>query len=78
MGIFRILILITIVGAIYLVYRQLSQGVQSRSQQPTVDKDTVKCAYCSTHIPIDEAYQREGKYYCSESHYRASQHKPED
>lgn len=31
-------------------------------------KDTVKCDYCGTHIPLAEAYTQEQQHYCNEEH----------
>jgi len=33
-------------------------------------KDTVKCEYCGTHIPLANAYTQGNDHYCNEEHYK--------
>ena len=51
--------------------------LQSRRVRPSGDtggkvEDMVRCAYCGVHLPKGESLLADGKYYCSESHRRAS------
>lgn len=73
MGLVRFLTLLLIVWLIYaLVKRYLNKSAkQKRTEQKSSTDDIeriVKCEKCSVHIPVKEAIEHKGRYYCSKEH----------
>lgn len=73
MGLVRLLTLLLIVWLIYaLVKRYLSKtGSAKRNEQKSGSNDIekiVRCDKCSVHIPLKEAIEHKGRYYCSKEH----------
>jgi len=64
--------LIVIALIIYLVLRIFKRWAANKnqlsSQQQDKHKKMISCEICQLHIPEDEALQRDGKFYCSQSH----------
>ena len=73
MGIVRLLIVLIIVWFVWSIYRRY---IQQQTRKPPLNSSTAKnnvpsvkqCAFCGVHIPLEEAIQRKGRYYCCQSH----------
>ncbi len=53
----------------FRIYRQWQSKPLSRNKPAKrIGKDMVACQQCGMHIPLDEAIQSHGKYYCSREH----------
>ncbi len=64
------LLVIGVITAVYFLFIKksipLTSGKKTGSKTP--DDDTmVPCEECGVYISIDEAFIKEGKYYCSKS-----------
>ena len=74
----KLVIIIGLVLAFFIIKHLINRGSGSKTakdQNKNGDpqhleyKDTVKCEYCGTHIPLADAYLQDKKHYCSEEHY---------
>ena len=66
--------LIAIAVVFWLLYRAIlailskTRRVEVK-QKPPLESDTmVRCEVCGLHVPVNEALEKEGKYYCCEEH----------
>lgn len=66
----RLLLLLVIAAAVYLLLRSYSRKNDVR-QKDTVE-DMVRCAHCGVHLPRSESIQSDGKFYCSMEHCDAA------
>lgn len=76
----RLLLLIVIFVAIYLLFRsyskQLHKGQPEQKASATAE-DMVCCGHCGVHLPKHESVMHDERHFCSEAHRRAyiEQHK---
>lgn len=67
----RTLVIIIVLALIVMIAKRLLQRPQ-RPQTPVKrhqkNEHMVQCASCGTYIPEQEAIQRAGRYYCSQTH----------
>ncbi len=67
------LLKLIIVGAlIWLLWRMLNPPQRPPERRRTKVADTVRCAYCDTHLPASEALRDGDAWYCNEAHHRAA------
>ena len=76
----KLVIIIGLVLAFFIIKHLINSKSGSKTANNERDKngnpqqldykDTVKCEYCGTHIPLVNAYSMEKKHYCDEEHYR--------
>jgi len=70
----NLLRLIILALAIWIAYRIWQNYRSSKNKMPQSTKnrpaipDMVACSACQTHIPENEALQKNGKFYCSQQH----------
>jgi uncharacterized protein len=67
------LLVLALVGVVfYLVWRGLARRARTgRGRDPGADVERmVGCRQCGVHLPISEAVEAEGNYFCSEEHRR--------
>lgn len=73
MGIVRLLTILFIIWFIWSLYRRFIQQQTGKPAVKTSAREKVptvkQCAFCGIHIPLEEAIQRNGRYYCSQGHY---------
>ena len=69
----RLLLIIAIIAVIYWWFKSVRKQQHSRKdeQPPARAEDMVRCAECGVHLPKNESYFVDGKYYCSEAHSRS-------
>ena len=79
----KLLIIIGLIAAFLIIKHLISSTPRSKtlngaqknsvdsesSGQPLEFKETVKCRYCGTHIPLATAYKNGDSYFCNESHF---------
>lgn len=66
----RLLFLIAIVVAIYLLVRSYGKNA-SRQDKPVakdIAEDMVRCAHCGVHLPKGESILAAGNFFCSTEH----------
>ena len=68
----KILLLIGVIAAVYFLFFKKSTPVTSQKQQDgdtkKSDDDTmVPCASCGVFVSVNEAFIKDGKYFCSEA-----------
>jgi uncharacterized protein len=70
MGKFLLLILVGIV--VYLLWRGLSRSARPGGdpRQASDSERMVGCSQCGVHLPISEAVEVDGNYFCSDEHRR--------
>lgn len=68
----KLLILILAALAIYFLWRGLRRP-PGRAKDPSATAEgerMVDCSECGVHLPISEAIQSQGRYFCCEEHRR--------
>ncbi len=71
MPIFRLIIAAAIIWLLFYVYRRIHNIVANKRQSPpkiAETRDMVRCERCGLHVPITEAVEQAGHYYCSQEH----------
>lgn len=76
----KLVIIIGLIIAFLIVKHLIASRSSSKTTNNTQDandnpksldyKDTVKCEYCGTHIPLANAYKQGNEHYCNEEHYK--------
>jgi uncharacterized protein len=67
------LLLLLLVGIVaYLVWKGLSRDARARGERrPRTDAERmVGCSECGVHLPVSEAVESGGNFFCSEEHRR--------
>ena len=62
----RLLFVLAIVAAVYLLFRSYRKNLSSKDR--AVTEDMVRCAQCGVHLPRSESVRAEGKDFCSADH----------
>jgi uncharacterized protein len=68
----KLFLLLLVAVGVYLVIRGMSwpSGARdSQSGRPRVEQ-MVPCAHCGVNLPLSEALESRGRFYCSEEHRR--------
>lgn len=73
MGIVRVITLGILVWLAWILYRRFMQHKKNIEMQK---RDSIKekvasvkqCHFCGVHVPINEAVNKGGRYYCCQSH----------
>lgn len=63
--IFKILILVVILTAVYFIFFKKPSTVQDKEKKQKESDTMVECKSCQTYISNKEAIIKDGKYYCS-------------
>ncbi len=67
----KLLILVLVAFAAYLLWRGLRRGPGSAARPPAGEGERmVDCSQCGVHLPVSEAIAEEGRYFCSPEHRR--------
>lgn len=72
----KLVVLILIAVAAWLVWRALrrAEAARRRPRGPRNDGERmVDCSQCGLHLPVSEALESQGRYFCSEEHRRLFQ-----
>ncbi|MBA1275515.1 PP0621 family protein [Stutzerimonas azotifigens] len=67
MGLFRLLILITLIAAAVWLWRRMTQKKPTRNAEPGA-APMVRCAHCGVHVPRQQALLAHGQWFCSRAH----------
>jgi len=66
--IFRLILLVLLIWAIYQVIRLMGKsGVSGKGDNDQPER-MLRCDYCGTHVPAHEAIQTGNKTYCCARH----------
>lgn len=76
MGLIRLLIYIFIIWLVVSFFKRLlnSPPQPRRKQKPKQVEKFVACHKCGLHIPQQEAFEHNGRYYCSKAHRDTESH----
>lgn len=79
----KLLIIIGLIAAFLIIKHLINNNPRSKTingeqknpqkqdslNQSSEYKETVKCHYCGTHIPLATAFKSGDNHYCDKSHY---------
>ena len=66
-----IFIVVVVVALVWLLRRALAGPRQPPAAAPgTAQGELVSCAHCAVNLPKSEAHSSDGRFYCSEEHWR--------
>jgi uncharacterized protein len=68
----KLLIILAAALVLYLLWRGLRRDAGARKDPGTGSEGErmVDCGQCGVHLPLSEAIQSQGRYFCSEEHRR--------
>jgi uncharacterized protein len=68
----KLLILIAAALVLYFLWRGLRRDPRARedARRAAEGERMVDCGQCGVHLPLSEAIQSQGRYFCSEEHRR--------
>lgn len=67
----KLLFLVLAVALIFWVRRIIRSKDRKSASSPSRDAERmVNCAQCGLYLPVSEAVEERGDYYCSEQHRR--------
>ena len=69
----KLLVLVLVGVVFYLVWQGLARRVRPRRDGGNAGAEPermVGCRQCGVHLPISEAVEADGNYFCSEEHRR--------
>ena len=66
----KLLIFLAAALVLYLLWRGLRRDSGARKDPGTDGERMVDCGQCGVHLPLSEAIQSQGRYFCSEEHRR--------
>ena len=64
----RTLVIIIVVALIVMIAKRLLQKPHTPVRRGQKNEHMVQCAHCGIYIPEQEALQRAGRNYCSQTH----------
>jgi uncharacterized protein len=70
----KLLIVLAAALVLYVLWRGLRRGTGARPGEGARanGERMVGCGHCGVHLPLSEAIQSHGRYFCSEEHRRLS------
>ena len=68
MGKLLILVLVGLVA--YVLWRGFRRDGEARREPPADGERMVDCSQCGVHLPVSEAVEARGRYFCSDEHRR--------
>jgi uncharacterized protein len=69
----RLIFIAVVVAALVWLLRRALAGPPSGGsgpRQPPAQGELVRCAHCAVNLPKSEARSSDGRFYCSEEHWR--------
>lgn len=70
-----LLIFIALAVIVMIIKRLWGQTIQKPASRTETEK-MVQCANCGIYVPLHEALEQQGKYYCSSAHRDAAGRNP--
>ena len=64
----KLLILVLVALAAYLLWRGFRRGTHPVREPPGEGERMVDCSQCGVHLPVSEAVEAQGRYFCSDEH----------
>jgi uncharacterized protein len=68
MGKLLILVLVGLVA--YFLWRGFKRDGEASRKPPADGERMVDCSQCGVHLPVSEAVEARGRYFCSDEHRR--------
>jgi uncharacterized protein len=66
----KLLILVLVALAAYFLWRGLRPGGGRPPEAKADGERMVDCSQCGVHLPVSEAVEAKGRYFCSDEHRR--------
>jgi len=66
----KLLIVVAAALVLYFLWRGLRREAGPRNDPRADGERMVDCGQCGVHLPLSEAIQSQGRYFCSEEHRR--------
>lgn len=66
----KLLILVLVVLVVYFLWRGLRRDGEPRRKPPADGERMVDCSQCGVHLPVSEAVEAKGRFFCSDEHRR--------
>ncbi len=67
----KLLILVLVALAAYFLWRGLRRAERTPREARRGDGERmVDCSQCGVHLPVSEAVEAKGRYFCSDEHRR--------
>jgi len=68
----KLLVLVLVGVVFYLVWRGIARRARTgRDRDPGTEAERmVGCRQCGVHLPVSEAVEADGSFFCSEEHQR--------
>lgn len=67
----KLLLLVLVAVVAYLLWRGLRRRTDAPPRRPPADGERmVDCSKCGVHLPVSEAIEAQGRYFCSDEHRR--------
>lgn len=66
----KLLILVVVGLVAYFLLRGFRRGGGAQRKPPTDGERMVDCSQCGVHLPVSEAVEAKGRYFCSDEHRR--------
>lgn len=66
----KLLILVLVVLAAYFLWRGLRRDGEPPKNATGDGERMVDCSQCGVHLPVSEAVEAKGRYFCSDEHRR--------
>jgi len=73
MGIRTILILLALWGVYWIIRNLLNKKRIDHNER--IAEDMIECHFCGTHLPLSEALEQAGEYYCCQQHLEKNDQK---
>ena len=66
----KLLILVLVALAAYFLWRGLRRDAEPPRTAAGEGERMVDCSQCGVHLPVSEAVEAKGRYFCSDEHRR--------
>jgi uncharacterized protein len=66
----KLLILVVVALAAYLLWRGFRRDAEPPRETSVDGERMVDCSQCGVHLPVSEAVEAKGRYFCSDDHRR--------
>ena len=67
MNLIRIIVIALIIYLVIQIFKRWAAN-KSSATSTQQEKEMVRCHVCRLHIPVDEALEKEGLFFCSQEH----------
>ncbi len=66
----KLTVLVIVIIAIWMVFRAASRSRDKASTRSRAAENMVSCAHCGLNMPLSDAVESDGRYFCGEEHRR--------